>query len=469
MQEQWTLDSITIVSKPLKFSVLWMLALLLLPLTAGCDRAAVQTAFSADPNASRWGNAQGQLPVDFPSELRYPNSELQAARSDNRQATQGQATKGVVYQTRWLTSTSGESVQTFYRQLFQRPEWQLINQESNSEQTVLQARKQALNVTVTIPNGVTTFVPRNQQGANPAAPTSTLNVPVIGFTLTYYRTPTNADTSNTESSKPAAQPGDPNFIGPVAKSSPLPSPTVFPTETQPPPTAFTDLKQAPEELQPYLEDLAELGVLSGPGGDNDPDRFSAFQPNQAIQRGTFARWLVQANNRLYRDRPTQQIRLATDTAKPAFKDVPPFHPDFPYIQGLAEAGYLPSPLSGDQDQILFRPDQDLTRATLLTWKVPVDRRQILPTATAAKVKQVWGFKDASRIAPAALSAVLADHSNGDLANIRRLLGSALLFQPQKPATRAEAAATLWFIGIEGEGYSAQDIRRAEQQSAASSS
>ena len=81
---------------------------------------------------------------------------------------------------------------------------------------------------------------------------------------------------------------------------------------------------------------------------------------------------------------------------------------------------------------------------------------------------MWGFKDANRINPAALSAVLSDHGNGDLANIRRLVGSALLFQPQKAVTRAEAAATLWFIGIEGEGFSAKDIRRAERQRAGAS-
>lgn len=434
----------------------FLVLVLFLPLV-GCDRAAVQKAFSADPNASRWGNVQGQLAPDFPPELRYPNAELQAARSHNRQAVQGQANKTVLHQTRWMTTTSGQAVQTFYQQLFQGPQWKLLKQESNQEQTILQARKQSLHVTVTIPNSLTTVVPQNPQSVNPAAPSSTITVPVTSFTLDYYRA--------TSPTKASPQSGKAEFMGPPAPPTSATDPN---QPTQPPPPAaitFTDLDQAPPEFQPYLEDLSQLGVLAAVDDDDNGNASTAdaFRPNQTIQRGTFARWLVQANNRLYGDRPTRQIRLATATTRPAFKDVSPSHADFPYIQGLAEAGYLPSPLLGDVDQVLFRPEQPLTRDTLLTWKVPVDRRQILPTATADKVKQLWGFKDANRIAPTALAAVLADHANGDLANIRRLVGSALLFQPQKTVTRAEAAATLWFIGIEGEGFSARDIRRAERQ------
>jgi hypothetical protein len=130
---------------------------------------------------------------------------------------------------------------------------------------------------------------------------------------------------------------------------------------------------------------------------------------------------------------------------------------------LAESGYLPSVLSGDSAQARFRPNDPLTRETLLQWKVPVDRQQILPTVSAERVKQLWGFKDTNKIAATALSAAAADHQNGDLSNIRRLFGSTLLFQPQKPVTQAEAAASLWFIGIEGESLSAQDQIRSEQQ------
>jgi S-layer homology domain len=196
--------------------------------------------------------------------------------------------------------------------------------------------------------------------------------------------------------------------------------------------------------------------------------FTGISPTQPITRATFARWLVETNNRIYRDRNARQIRLVS-ASKPAFQDVSTTHADFTYIQGLAEAGYLPSSLSGDNTQAKFRPNDSLTRETLLLWKVPVDRQQILPTVTAERVKQLWGFKDATRITPIALSAIAADRQNGDLSNIRRVFGSTLLFQPQKPVTQAEAAAALWFIGIEGESLSVQDLLRSEQQAKAQQS
>jgi S-layer homology domain len=215
---------------------------------------------------------------------------------------------------------------------------------------------------------------------------------------------------------------------------------------------FTDSSAVPLSLKPYVQDVDQLNVVTNLGG----------APNQPITRAMFARWLVEVNNRIYRDRPVRQIRLAT-ASKPAFVDVPANRPEFPYVQGLAEAGYLPSPLSGDSTQTRFRPNDPLTRETLLFWKVPIDRQQILPTASSERVKQIWGFKDVNRITPTALSAVAADRQNGDLSTLRRVLGSTLLFQPQKPVTYAEAATALWFIGIEGDSLSVKDLLRSEQQ------
>lgn len=251
---------------------------------------------------------------------------------------------------------------------------------------------------------------------------------------------------------------------PAAKETPQPKVTVTPTlET---PQQFVDLESAPSNLRPLIEDLARLELLNPGSQTNAGDPL--FEPNQPIDRATFVRWLVQTNNRLYRDRPTRQLRLAeAESAQPVYTDVPPTHPDFPYIQGLAEAGYLPSPLTGDVNEKTFRPAAPLTRETLLNWKVPVDQQKILPTATAAKVKELWGFKDSDQVSTPAASAIVADHANGDLANIRRMVGASLLLQPQKPVTRAEAAAALWYIGTEGQGYSAKEVLRAEVQSASS--
>ncbi len=426
--------------------------MLLLSLT-GCSGKAIEQAFSADPNTNQWGSAAAKLPSEFPRELRYPKAQLQTVSTEQNQASQG-TLQAPLQKTRWGTPDSSDEIQQFYRRLFRGEDWQLVDQKSTRSQTTLTARKQTLQVEVTVETSQT-----QSGGTSPIVVTP--GKPLTVFQVD-YRKGSDTQLKATEQAPTTSSP------------SPELETEVGPQDNRPALTAtssFADIEQVPAELRPYVSDLARLEVLTPNATPNDDagNPSAIFEPNQGITRGTFARWLVESNNRLYRDRPTQQIRLATTAATPAFNDVTASEPLFPYIQGLAEAGYIPSQLTGDSKEAAFKPQQPLTRETLLTWKVPVDLRQILPTTTAAKVQQVWGFKDSSRIAPEALAAVLADHKNGDLANIRRLLGSALLFQPQKAVTRAEAAAALWFIGKEGEGFSAKDVVRAERQTAGQAS
>jgi hypothetical protein len=84
------------------------------------------------------------------------------------------------------------------------------------------------------------------------------------------------------------------------------------------------------------------------------------------------------------------------------------------------------------------------------------------------VKETWGFQDATKIDPKALRAVLADYQNGEQANLRRMLGYTTLVQPNKPVTRAEAAAALWYFGYQGEGISAEEALQTKRQSRQSS-
>jgi hypothetical protein len=235
------------------------------------------------------------------------------------------------------------------------------------------------------------------------------------------------------------------------------------------PQEFSDLNKVPQELRTYIQDLAALGVLSVESNatkSNSNNTTNQFEPNRTITHREYARWLVAANNAMHPNNPSKQIRLAAESAQPAFSDVPKTDPDFPAIQGLAEAGLIPSPLSGDSTQVLFRPDAPLTREQLILWKVPLDTRQGLPAANLDAVKQTWGFQDAGKIDPKALRAVLADFQNGEQSNIRRVFGYTTLFQPKKPVTRAEAAAALWYFGTQGEGMSATEalkLQRSPQQ------
>lgn len=215
-------------------------------------------------------------------------------------------------------------------------------------------------------------------------------------------------------------------------------------------------KDIPEPLRDLVADLMELEVLTS----------DDFAPDRTVTRRQYVRWLVVANNKIYAHNPGKQIRPSTSkSAEPVFQDVPRTDPDFPLIQGLAEAGILPSRLTGDGTVVLFRPDTALTRAEMILWKVPLDIRRALPTATIDTVKETWGFQDAAKIDPKSLRAVLADFQNGEKANIRRSFGYTNLFQPTKTVSGVEAAATLWYFGYQGEGISAQeaiDIARSKE-------
>ncbi|MFG6098681.1 S-layer homology domain-containing protein [Leptothoe sp. ISB3NOV94-8A] len=240
---------------------------------------------------------------------------------------------------------------------------------------------------------------------------------------------------------------------------------VTPTFTQ---TSYIDIGEAPEELQQYIEDLVALDVLmliDVKADDNIERDPNEFLPNQVITRREYARWLLAVNNKFYSDQRAKKIRPAVESAQPTFQDVGKTNIDFAAIQGLAEAGIIPSPLNGSTTVVKFRPDAPLTRKDLILWKVPLDTRAALPAATATAVTEAWGFQDAGKIEPTVLKAVLTDHSNGEFANIRRALGYTTLFQPDKAVTRAEAAAVLWRFGNSTEGITATDVlTSAENQS-----
>ncbi len=216
------------------------------------------------------------------------------------------------------------------------------------------------------------------------------------------------------------------------------------TKSQTPINEFSDLEQAPAALRPWIKDLNQLGTIAPKTGQN-------FQPNILIARREYARWLLQTNNRLYKNQPSRQIRLAQPNDSASFPDISNNHPDFAIIQGLANAGLI----NGTGDR--FRPNDPLLREELVQWKIPLDLRQPLPNATLETVNQVWGFKDSDRISESYLSAIFADAQLRDLSNIRRSFGFTTLLQPQKPVTRAEAAASLWYFGTATDGLSASKV------------
>ncbi len=373
-----------------------------------------------------------QLPKDFPAEMRYPRARLETVEPLSEPEAEGKLTI-------WSSSDPSNVILNFYQNAFESNKWQIISEPKEGDQGTFVARKQEWEVTLSLPSGKDTNPEQTSASTKPETET---NLSLTEFDLKYVR---NTEQETAQQSSLEKEESDSEKEEPKESS----------TESQ----DFSDLNQVPEELRQYIEDLATLGVLtvSASNSEDKPDtETTKFEPNKTINRGEYTRWLIAANNKIHTNSPGKQIRLAPQTAKPAFQDVPKTHPDFPSIQALAEAGLIPSPLSNDATAVAFRPDAPLTRENLILWKVPLDIRQVLPKASVEAVEQTWGFQDTAKIDPKALRAVLADFQNGDSANIRRLLGYTTLFQPKKPVTRAEAAAVLWYLGSQGEGISAQE-------------
>jgi hypothetical protein len=211
---------------------------------------------------------------------------------------------------------------------------------------------------------------------------------------------------------------------PEVSPQPLPA-----TQTQ-----FTDLGEVSELARTAITHLEQLGVF-------DPIGASTFAPEQSIKRGTFARWLVLANNAIHQGEPSRQIRLAQQGERPIFLDVPEDHPDFIFIQALGSAGLV----AGDENQE-FRPDSLLSRAEMIRFKLPLD---VPPGAIDGDLQDIqaqWGFIDANQIPDAARAAIATDRTLGDNSTILRTFGPIRTFNPYDPVTRAEAALGLSAFG-----------------------
>jgi hypothetical protein len=382
-------------------------------------------------------NSTAKLPPDFPTEIPlYPNAQLVEVG-----APTDASPKNV--RLRWESTDPVNSVQNFYQTEFGRRNWQIVSRPTTEGQGSLVATRDKLRVTVSLS--------RTQKvgGSTEFAIDYSKDSPEIAA---------SPQPNNSESSpSPTASPNPSNSDGST------PTPSSAPKSAK---VSQLDTK-IPQQLQQYVADLAQLEVLKVrlKSGANLETGNTLPEPNKIVTRREYARWLVATNNQIYGSRQAKQIRLAVESSEPAFSDIPKTDPDFSAIQGLAEAGLIPSSLSGETKDMKFRPDAPLTRETMILWKVPLDTRQVLPTANIEGVKEKWGFQDASKIDSQSSRAVLADFNNGDLANIRRVFGFTTLFQPKKSVTRAEAAASLWYFGIQDQGLSAQDALQAKSQPA----
>jgi len=210
-----------------------------------------------------------------------------------------------------------------------------------------------------------------------------------------------------------------------AEATESPSPAASPTID----VSFTDIRGLPAEQAIVAE--AKLGVFDTTTG--------AFRPSAPITRGEFVKWLVKANNAYYADTPGEQIRPAT--AGQYFADVPPSHPDYPYIQALAYAGFVVG-----IDQNHFAPDRNLTREEMIAIKVGRDLKgDPYKNEGLGDVREVYPFADVEKISKRYYDAVYGDDFDGSK-NVPRIFGALKFFYPQRQVTRAEAALAIDKIG-----------------------
>ncbi len=379
--------------------------------------------------------ANKQLPQDFPTNLPiYPGATLQEVITGD-----GSPTTTI----RWQTSDPSNAIVSFYQRELKANNWEITTAPNDDGEGVFTVKRDNQQAKISIQ-------PKPVTNPTPNQPQTTTEIKI-------EYTPTDTPLASTTPGNNNQTTGTGDFISPLV---PQPSPTAITTVAiNNTPQQFTDIGSIPQPTQGYIQDLARLGVIPVRDSQNKTNQSSTFQPSKIITRSEYAHWLVLANNALHANRPDKQIRLADTGKQPVFKDVPQTHPDFPFIQGLAEAGLIPSPLSGDTSAVLFRPDAPLVRETLLQWKVPLDHRQALPSANLNAIQQTWGFQDATRIDPKVLSAVLADYQSGEKSNIRRVFGYTTILQPKQSVTRTEAAIALWYFGTQTEGISAREASK----------
>lgn len=378
------------------------------------------------------------LPENFPQGIPiYPNAKLLAI-----QTSQGRDNKVTI---QWLSKDPSSIITDFYSQQLQKNNWEIINRKQITKdfQSVLFAKHNHVEVNISI----------QPQKSNNTSSRQSKNHMDTEISIAYI--------VNQKHNIPEYQTNLPKLekselIKPMLKEE---SKSQSLNQITPSKNTFSIIKdnKVPQQLRQYVKDLTLLGILKEPNNNiknSASNTDKQFKPNKIITRREYAYWLLGANNSMYLNNPAKQIRLASVNDRPVFKDISSQDPDFPTIQGLAEAGLISSSLSGDTKAVLFRPDAPLTREQLLLWKIPLDVRESLPEADINLVKQVWGFQDVDKIGPKVLRALLADHQNGEKSNIRRVFAYTTLFQPKKAVTCAEAAASLWYFGTEAEGISA---------------
>jgi len=177
-----------------------------------------------------------------------------------------------------------------------------------------------------------------------------------------------------------------------------------------------------------------------------------FNPYGTVPRAQYVRWLVVANNIYFKGQPDKQIRLAEANSDQAFVDVPKSNPDFKYIQGMVNSGFV---IGIDKNH--FAPNRTLTREEMIAILMSRDANSsALPKAgppsswnySAGGWSLVVDFTDRNKISKPYWGAFQLNNGGGNslaVQEIKRIYGNTKIFYPQKLVTRGDTAVALQVI------------------------
>lgn len=231
----------------------------------------------------------------------------------------------------------------------------------------------------------------------------------------------------------------PSPAAPTATAvTPPAAPTAAPSATgTPDPLAavkFTDISGNVAEQ--IIKQEAAAGVFGTMTG--------TFRPYDPLTRAEYVRWLVRSNNAIAKGDASSMIRLADPSSDVTFVVVPKSNPDFPYIQGMANAGYVIG-----VDSKHFAPARNITREELIAIYVSRMVGSNVKPSTPDQIASDVGLTDAKDISKPYWGAIESDHWSGLFGSnhvLNRVYGSIKVFHPHKLATRTDAAMAVQAFG-----------------------
>ncbi len=255
----------------------------------------------------------------------------------------------------------------------------------------------------------------------------------------------NGQSQATASPQPSPTVAAPASPAATTAAAAAPATIATPTPTLNPTAAihYTDI--AGIFAENAIKQEAQLGVFGNATSGK-------FNPYGNVPRAEYVRWLVVANNIYFKTQPDKQIRLAEANSDSSFVDVPKSNPDFKYIQGMVNSGFVIG-----IDKKHFAPDRPLTREEMIAILMSRDANSSpLPNAGPPST---WNyssgggtiavdFSDRDKVSKPYWGAFQLNNGWGNslaVQEIKRVYGNTKIFYPQKTVTRADTAVALQVI------------------------